>query len=658
MNVARVGAVCALTFLFSACAIWQNREEAKKPIQVTPTRPAASEPVAAERPSSRVPQEPKPGQADVPRQPEPVPGEPAVSKGEKPATLPGRSTSEPQMVSLDFEDADLQAVLRPLAKLAGINFIVAQGVRAQVTMRIEKLPASEAFSIIEAILEANNLAAVKSGDIYKIVPVGTAQQQPGPIGLGRDFANEKGYFTQIVPLQYLTADSLVQILQPLVSQGKVIGHRETNTVILSGPATVIRELVRTLKALDVQSQQREAHQIYVYYVNNTKASELAATLMSVFGEERQVRRPASGERSPFGTTPGFSPQSPLEAPPRPGVAPSDGDLLPGATVPLPPQQVRTTAEVRIVPDLRTNALIIKTTPRDYEVVKEIIKKLDITPKQVVIEALLAEVILNDSFGSSVEAFLKAGEAVLQSSFGGKGLPVRPSFSASKGFTFSFVDRDKFSIFLNMVAANTKTNIVAAPHILTQDNKPARIQIGFEVPIVTGTQSTVSGVVGSGENLFQTIQQKDIGRILTINPHVNEQRQVTLDIQLEASDSDGTTGAGGSPTFRKRSVQTAVVVEDGQSLLIGGIISEDKSRTTNEFPFLGQIPIIGRYFRTTSDSVVKTELLILLTPHVIANPEEGKNLTDQFTQRLKWLEEHLQKLSPLGRTPPATGATVP
>ncbi len=552
------------------------------------------------------------------------------------------------MIAFNFEEADLQSVLRALGKLAGMNFILAQGVRAQVTMRVEKIPVSEAFSLIEAILDANNLAAVKSGDIYKIVTASAAHQQGARIALGTDLSEAKGYFTQIVPLQYLSVDGLANILHGMIGQGKVTVHRETNTVILSGSAPVIKEIVTTLKALDVQGQQREVHQIYVYYVNNAKASELANTLMTVLGEEKQLKRPVSADRLPSGAG---QPQVPI--PPRPGVSAMDADVVVDPTSRLAGQQIRTVGDVRIVADDRTNSLIIKAASRDYEFLEKIIGKLDITPKQVVIEALLAEVRLTDSFASSVEQFLRVGNIALQSYFGGPGALKAPGFLTSRGFTLSFVDREKFSIFLNLIAAHTRVNTVATPHILTQNNKQARIQIGQEVPITTGTQSTVTG----GDNIFTTTQQKDIGRILSINPHVNEERQVTLDLELEASDREGTNGAGGQ-SFSKKTVKTSVVVEDGQSLLIGGIISDNRRREVREIPFLGQLPVLGQYFRTTDESVDKTELLILLTPHVIANPEEGRKLTDQFTQRLKWLEQQMQQLSPSGRTSPKTKMTNP
>ncbi len=640
----QIVALVCLVFLISGCGMFGKSVATKKPARLSVDTPAPTR-VAEEapKPPPKAIQQPAPVPKAETERPAaataPAAAQPAPSEEKKAPRAAPRAVPEPEMISLNLEDADLQSVLRALGKLAGINFVVAQGVKAQVTMKIDRIPATKAFSVIEAILEANNLAAVKSGDLYKIVPVAAAQQQPGYIGMGMDLTQEMGFFTQIIPLQYLSVDGLVNILQPLVSQGRVIGHRETNTIILSGPAAVIREVVKTLKALDVQGQQREAQRIYIYYVNNARASELAGTLMTVFTEEKLGKKPISVERLPFSPGVGGPPPPP---PPKPGVSYREGEAAPDMATQAGLQPERAAGEVRIVSDDRTNSLIIKATARDYEFLEPIIKKLDITPKQVVIEALVAEVTLTDSFASSVEQFLRVGEFALQSSFGVAGPLRRPVFFNSEGFTLTFVDRERFSLFLNLVALQTKVNTVATPHILTQDNKRARIQIGQEVPLITGTQATITGVSGGGENLFQTLQRRDIGRILSIIPHVNEERQVTLDIELEASDQSG-VGDGNSTIFNKRSVQTSVVVEDGQSLLIGGIISENKSRTVNEIPFLGRLPVIGQFFRTTSEAADKTELIILLTPRVIANPEEGRQLTEEFKRRLNKLEQHLRAI---------------
>lgn len=631
----RYGMTWVLAFLVSACAFWSKSGAPLTPPEGGPEGSMAPKPTLAEPPP--------PPQVEAPPPAPPLPlkppaAQPPRAEAPKAPAPPTPPQPPPKLVSLHFEGADLELVLRTLAEIAGINFVLAQGVKVQVTMRIDRLPATEAFSIMQAILEANNLAAIKAGPVYKIVPAAAAAQQPTPIGIGTDetISIGEGFLTQIVPLQYLSAEELVKVLQPLLMPGKVLAYREANSLILSGPASMIKRLLQTIQTLDVPGKQREAQQVYVYYVENAKAKELADVLMSLFGE-RRPERPAAPAR----------PEAPRPPqPPRPGVPTPP----PPTPAPPSPEAARMVGEVRVVADERTNALIIKATPQDYELIEATIKKLDITPKQVVIEVLAAEISLTDQLSFGLEQLLRAGEFAFQQFFGLGPVPeqlLRGVATNIPGFTMTFVDPDRFRLFLNTLAVFTKINTLATPHILTQDNKEARIQVGREVPIITGTQSTITAVAQQGQNVFQTLQQRDVGRILTIKPHVNEKRQVTLDVQLEVSDIESlTTGAIGSPTFSKRTAQTSVVVEDGQSLLIGGIISTLRRNEYSGVPLLSKIPVIGYLFRTTTEVLEKTELFLMLTPHVIATPEEGKALTEKFKKRLDWLEEQLRRLPPL------------
>ncbi|MFB3819622.1 MAG: type II secretion system protein GspD, partial [Candidatus Methylomirabilales bacterium] len=322
-------------------------------------------------------------------------------------------------------------------------------------------------------------------------------------------------------------------------------------------------------------------------------------------------------------------------------APPPEAPAPAAPAPGAPEEGRLVGEVRIVADEPTNALIIKATAQDYRVIEETIRKLDLLPKQVLIEVLVAEITLTDSLNFGLEYFLRTGEFALQQFFGLGPIPqdlLRGVATNTGGFTLTFVDQDRFQLFLNALSAHTKINTLATPHILTQNNREAKIQVGQEVPVVTGNQSTV----GTGERIFQTIQQRDIGRILAIKPHVNEKRQVTLDIQLEVTDTLSASTVTGTPSFSKRAAQTSVVVEDGQSLLIGGIISDNVRKGQSGIPWLSRIPVLGFLFGTTSDATDRTELFIMLTPRVVGNPEEGRALTEEFRRRLEWMEDVLRQ----------------
>jgi general secretion pathway protein D len=305
-------------------------------------------------------------------------------------------------------------------------------------------------------------------------------------------------------------------------------------------------------------------------------------------------------------------------------------------------------DVTIVSDETNNALIIKTSPRNYEIIEATIKQIDIVPKQVLIELMLAGITLNDDFRFSLEEIIRSGQFLITGSYGVAPLAtavagvVQSGKAPASGLTLAFVDKDKFRVVLNNLVDVRKAEVLANPHLLTANNKEANIQIGSEVPIPTGVQSVGTADVA---NLFSTFQRKDIGIILKIKPHVNEKRLVTLDIETENTSiaSEAPASEGGA-SFNKVTTKTAVVVQDGQSLLIGGIIRTDKSKGYTGIPFLSSIPLIGYLFRGTNESLKREELIILITPHVIGTPEEGKLMSEQFRNRVQSLED-LLKSSP-------------
>jgi general secretion pathway protein D len=511
------------------------------------------------------------------------------------------------------------------------------------------------LSILELVLEVNNLVAVKDGLFYKIVPLAVAQQEPQDVRVGKEPAEERErYITQIVHLDHLSADEMSRILQSFLARGaKLVVHKETNSLIIAGFSSTVRRLLDTVKALDIQTKRDNIQRIFVYFVENVQATQLANILNTLYGRRDVLPRaptapPRPGQppaRPGIGAQPPPPPPAPVQPPPAPG-------LPPGAALPpgVEPASGEIVGEVTIVPDEGTNALIIKTSPRNYEFIEATIKKLDIVPKQVVIELFLAQITMDDTFTFSLEEIIRSGQFLVAGAFGGGALAtaiagvVESGIRPATGLTFAFVDKDKFRVVLNNIASVTKVDVLASPHLLTANNKEAKLQIGQEVPIPTGVQSVGTGDVS---NLFSTFQRKDIGIILGIKPHVNEKRLVTLEIEAENTTLGGTAPAAeGGASFNKTTTKTSVVVQDGQSILIAGIIRTDKVKGYSGIPFLSQIPLLGYLFRRTTETLARNELLILITPHVIASPEEGRALTEQFKSRVESLDPILKSMPQL------------
>lgn len=238
----------------------------------------------------------------------------------------------PQYVSLNFENADLELVLRSIADITGINFIIGPGVKANVTMRTTtRVPAGEVFSIMESVLGVNNLAAVKEGSYYKIVPIAVAQQEPQDVQVGKERAEERErYVTQIVRLDYLSADEMTKLMQPFLAKGaKLLVHKETNSLIIAGFSSTITRVLETIKALDTPTKRDNIQRIFVYFVENAKATELANTLNTLYGRRDLVRGAAAGAR-----------------PGQPGARPAQGAQTPPPPVPgQPPSQTQSYLDV-------------------------------------------------------------------------------------------------------------------------------------------------------------------------------------------------------------------------------------------------------------------------------------------------------------------------
>ncbi len=563
-----------------------------------------------------------------------------------------------QYVSLNFENADLELVLRSIADITGINFILAPGVKTNVTMRTTtKVPASEVFSIMELVLDVNNLVAVKQGSFYKIVPITVAQQEPQDVQVGKERGEERErYVTQIVRLEYLSADEMARILQTFLGRGaKLVLHTQTNSLVIGGFSSTVKRLLETIKALDTPTKRDNVTRIFVYFVENVRAADLANILNTLYGRRDLLPRPttptARPGQPPIQPVPG-APQPPT--PPRPGqppLPPVAAGQPPGVPTGGEPAPGEVVGEVTIVADDATNALIVKTSPRNYEFIEETIKRLDIVPKQVVIELFLGQIDLKDNFSFSLEEIIRSGQFLVAGAFGSGNLGAAvagavQSAVAPTGLTFAFVDKDKFRVVFNNLVSLSKAEVLANPHLLTANNKEAKIQIGSEVPIVTNQQSSLTSLTTATTaetGVFRTLQQKDIGIIMGIKPHVNEKRLVTLDIEAEnIAIGDINFGGTGSASFLKTTTKTAVVVEDGQTLLIGGLMRTDKTKTQTGIPFLSQIPLLGYLFRSTSDTFTKSELIILITPHVVGSPEEGQAITEKFKGRVEKLEPLLKK----------------
>jgi len=334
-------------------------------------------------------------------------------------------------------------------------------------------------------------------------------------------------------------------------------------------------------------------------------------------------------------------------PPGPGVPRPVGQAQPG--------QQQQQEQLRIVADPATNSLIIYGTVQEYQNVKNILKELDAVPRQVLIEAMILQVDLKDTedFGVDYEIFRKREQTIFGQKFNsssairtlGTLFPSSAVFGKAAGLS-AIAGDNTISAMIRAAATDSRIKIISSPSVIASDNKPARIQVGSEEPVPTGTLSTPSTGGGFGFNTSTSVQYRNTGRILTIIPQVNSTGLVNLQIKAEVSarGDDVTVGQDKFPAFNTQDAETTAVVQDGETLVIGGLIGERKSKGRSGIPYLMDIPVLGRFFGTTNDATDRTELIMLITPRVIRNRDESRQVTADFKSGLEKVRAELERLA--------------
>lgn len=480
------------------------------------------------------------------------------------------------------------------------------------------------------------------------------------------------------PLQEAAVKDVVDELQKILTQDEnaplatllrfVPIERLNALMVISPNADYIDKAGVWIARLD-RTGDVETPRLFVYYVQNQRAADLADTLSRIFSERGAATTGAAEDRLRPGLQP-ISLQSPAsaEAPSRVtepagarlSQAPTGRTATSGTTSTAGPtvterqssasarqQQRRETGgttsatlkisggqEARVIADDANNALVILATPGDYRMVESTLKKLDLVPLQVMIEATIAEVGLNDDLKYGLQWFFDSGNNSFTLSDAAGGAVA----SAFPGFSYVF-STNSARVVLNALDSITDVNVISSPQLMVLDNQTALLQVGDQVPIAT--QSAVS-VVDPEAPIVNSIEQRDTGVILTVTPRVNAGGLVVLDIQQEISDVVPTETSGiDSPTISRRRIETSVAVQSGETVALGGLIREKRNRGKSGIPILHELPLIGSLFGTSTDSKERTELLVVITPRVVRSTEEARMVTNDLRKRLR-------SVSPLDR----------
>ena len=426
--------------------------------------------------------------------------------------------------------------------------------------------------------------------------------------------------------------------------------RSNSILVVSSIPGILDKVESWIRELDKPPTDESKPGVNVYYVQNAKAKDLAEVLKQIFTKagKETLKRPEEPKRETTPTTPTTTQRT---QPQRSGVPTKPATTPPPATTTRGEEAGKVAeGEINIVVDEPNNALIIRALYRDYKAVLETIKKLDLYPKQVLLEVMLAQISLDDSNKFGIEWFrfadsIAAGRYQQDVIMGGIPPAPTPIPALTGNIRYSIFDAaGKFAAAINAAASDNRLNVISSPHVLASNNKEARIQIGKEQPILTSTYTTGT-TIDTGSNVITgSIEYKDIGIIITVTPRISDSGLITLEIQVEKSDV--ATSALGNlkdvPVFDKKTAKTVLSVLDGQMIVIGGLIEDQKNVTKSGVPFLSKIPIIGGLFGSQSYTKSKTELMILMTPHIITDYSQSKAVTDEFRQKLEGIRKEFEE----------------
>jgi general secretion pathway protein D len=377
--------------------------------------------------------------------------------------------------------------------------------------------------------------------------------------------------------------------------------------------------------------------LHVYRVQNRTAAELAIILQSVLRSEDKLT--AEDANSPEAqVAPRLREQVRVSSAindgtggpetPAVGLGSSGEASLPELTSDSSAtREVAVANGVRVVADDANNSLLIFATDVEYQRILSVLEEIDSQPNQVLLEAVIAEVSLDDELKFGVRWLF--GENRQNGTFSDIASgAVAQSFP---GFSY-FLRANDISLTLNALSSVTDVRVLSSPSLVVLDNKTAVLQVGDQVPIVT---QSARGTTTSDAPIVNNVELKDTGVILSVTPRVNDSGRVILDIEQEVSTVVKTTTSGiDSPTIRQRKIKTSVVVTDGEALALGGMIQERETTGKAKVPILGDIPLLGNAFRQKTNSTARTELIIFIRPRVIRDMEEARRVTNEFQRELR------------------------
>jgi len=494
-------------------------------------------------------------------------------------------------------------------------------------IKVANVPAAQLVPILRPLVpQQGHLAAYASTNTLIVTDRASNIERLTTIISGIDRPDNDE--VQIVRLSHASATEIIRILQSLQSRGGQIdgtpgsvrfaSDDRTNSILLSGDPAARSRMRGIIMNLDTPVESGgNTRVVYLRYAN---ATDLLQILTGV-----------SAGQAKIGTSSDKGKDNAAPAPAGNAVATAAGTqpaAVPTASLIRRATQETDRPNVDIQADADTNALIITAPPDEMRSILVVIEQLDIRRAQVLVEAIIAELSTNNSAQLGVNFAVNGADQnrpAAYTNLGGAtqsliGTVASSGASLSQGLSLALgrfgsggVD---FGVLLSAIASDSDNNILSTPTLVTMDNQEAEIVVGQNVPFVTGTQLSASN-----DNPFQTIERQDIGISLKVKPQINEGNNIKMDIEQEVSDVSNTAVTGATDiTTNKRSIKTTVLVEDGQTLVLGGLIDDQINDTREKVPFLGDVPLLGSLFRYRTTRKNKRNLMVFLHPTILRDPE--------------------------------------
>jgi len=564
---------------------------------------------------------------------------------------------EEQTYTLNFVDADINALINAVSRITGVNFIVDPRIKGKVTIiSNQEMPSTEVYQVFLSVLKVHGFAAVAGTNVTKIVPEVNAKQDAIPFLNKKIYKGNDAFVTRVIEVRYIDAAQLVPILRPLVPQrGHLAAYPASNALVISDSAANISRLEKIIRRID----QATGDEVEVIPLEHASATEVVRIMQQLSGQNPKQKKKINavadertnsillgGPRSSRVRTRALISHldTPLEAGGythviylRNAVAKDLVPVLTGISKSIAKGKTKKTSGAKpsiiIEAHESTNSLVISAPSSIVRSLKTVIQRLDIRRAQVLVEAVIAEVSETASREIGIQwagggTAKPVGLVNFTNGYSAANLlldepPVATGLALGAG---DLMGTSQIGLLINALASDVGTNILSTPSLVTLDNKEAEIVVGQNVPFITGSYSGTSSGGSSPDNPFTTIERQDVGIKLKIKPQINEGNAVKLDVEQEVSNISPST-QGADIITNKRSITTTVMVEDGGVVVLGGLIEENLQEDEQRVPVLGDIPVLGLLFRYNKTTKVKTNLMIFIHPQIMKDDATLLSMTN-------------------------------